>query len=616
MIKTLTVDDQSYESIVENARKAIRKYAPYWTDENAHDPGITLIEMLSWLKEMLQFFMDQSTEQLELQYLRLLGLEVDYGSPARTVVQCLSQSGAINLPPKTKLSKGRYVFENAGEVTVEPIIITDISVSGKDGPKSVYQNLYNGLSVYPFGEEPRVGEALMVDFSEGLDLNGAYKLYFKFYDDYDTKRNPISLSGQFYPLAEIDFYADCNDDVWVPLKILRDDTYGFIQSGIVALRLYEQSDQRYTRLKAVLKKADFDFPPRLLDLYNRVFEVVQLDTYSYETDPQLMFSSSGLPNQRFKFPYEDVFYGSLVVEVLVENDKGRAKWKRLNMVPHLHEAEAESFSYTIDLSDNCLVFGDGIHGFVPKKGKNSIRISRLQRSYLDQGNILLDTLVNEELSLSLKCLDHAKGGTKPSRLEDLKKELLKVKFQPEICVTASDYESFLMQTPGLRIKQVKCLPLFKPGLNRYPETLAENTVSVFVIPDGPKEKNLLSDGYINNLRQQVEKRRPLTTQVLILNPTYYEVDLFCEVYSHLSSVEAEALCKEVLTQNQMRHLGESLSKSSLYKALRETGQISQVSHMSLSCKQPVTKNHLGDILIPPDGVVVISHVEVQVREDK
>lgn len=616
MIKTITVDDQNYESIVENARKAIRKYAPYWTDENAHDPGITLIEMMAWLKEMLQFYMDQSTEALEIQYLRLLGLELDYGEPAKTVVQSTEQSEPIRLEAGTKLYKGRYTFENCAEVYLEPIFITDIQVSETDGPRSVYQNLYNGLTVYPFGEIPKVGSSLMIEFSEGLDLNFAYKLYFKFYEDYGTKRNPIVNPKVFSPLAEIEFFADCHDDHWQGLKVLRDDTYGFIQSGLVSLRVFEQSPRRFTRLKVVLKASYYDFAPRLMDLFNRVFEVVQLDSRSCESDPSLYFDGTGLPNQRIELPYYDVYYGSLQVEVAKPREKGKVKWQRLKQVRQMLDAPPEGLCFRVDASSNCLVFGDDVHGFIPKKGRQNIRICHLQRSYLDQGNIMLDKLVNADESQIFKCLDHARGGKKPNTLESLKAEVLRRKAYSEVCVSAEDYERAIYKTQGLHIKQVKCLPLFRPGLRSYPEQLAENTVSLFVIPNGSKDKNLLNPAYLKNLSYQIEQQRPLTTEVLILNPNYFEIQVYCELESKLSSPEAEALAKEILLGGLSYHLGDAVTKSYLYKVLRQSGQIQQIRHMVLSCKQPVQKNHLGDLLIPPDGVAVISQVDVVIREDK
>ena len=129
MIKTIELDDQNFDMIVENARKAIRKYAPDWTDENAHDPGITLIELFAWLKEMQQFYMDQTTEPIETQFLKLLGQHRRIGQPSRLTAQWVLQDCEVNLYEKTRASKGRFDFETITNTRLEPIKISDISVN-------------------------------------------------------------------------------------------------------------------------------------------------------------------------------------------------------------------------------------------------------------------------------------------------------------------------------------------------------------------------------------------------------------------------------------------------------------------------------------------------------
>ena len=59
MLPILSLDDERFEEIVEKARKMIPNLSPDWTDYNYHDPGITIIELLAWLKELQQFHMDQ-----------------------------------------------------------------------------------------------------------------------------------------------------------------------------------------------------------------------------------------------------------------------------------------------------------------------------------------------------------------------------------------------------------------------------------------------------------------------------------------------------------------------------------------------------------------------------
>ena len=43
-----------------------------WTDHNAHDPGITLLELMAWYKEMQQYQMDQMTPAVQRKLLELL----------------------------------------------------------------------------------------------------------------------------------------------------------------------------------------------------------------------------------------------------------------------------------------------------------------------------------------------------------------------------------------------------------------------------------------------------------------------------------------------------------------------------------------------------------------
>lgn len=52
MISLPKLDDQNYAEIVEAAKRRIPVIFPEWTDFNEHDPGITVIELFAWLKEM------------------------------------------------------------------------------------------------------------------------------------------------------------------------------------------------------------------------------------------------------------------------------------------------------------------------------------------------------------------------------------------------------------------------------------------------------------------------------------------------------------------------------------------------------------------------------------
>jgi len=49
------LDDRTYAELTEQARALIPALDPEWTDHNVSDPGITLVELLAWLTEMVLF---------------------------------------------------------------------------------------------------------------------------------------------------------------------------------------------------------------------------------------------------------------------------------------------------------------------------------------------------------------------------------------------------------------------------------------------------------------------------------------------------------------------------------------------------------------------------------
>lgn len=608
MIKTIDLDDQNFDMIVDHARKAIRKYAPYWTDENAHDPGITLIELFAWLKEMLQFYMDQPTEEIELQFLRLLGITLEEGETAEVVLQSPSQDEMYKLPLGSKLSKGRFIFETTRNITLETSKILDIEVDFEGERRSVYQLIDNGLTIYPFGPDGKVGNSFYLHLSSPLQVRKMLLFYIKVFETYDVKRNPITESKDFIPFAQITWYGSKDNQNWEPLTISRDDTFSLVQSGLIGIEV--PNDDVW--LKATLTHSDYDFPPRIIDIYNRVFEVRQKDTMR---TPAPTFNSTGLPNQVFELPYEDIIYKSLSVEVFEKNGEGKYNWEVWDRIPFLAEGKEESPSFAIDHTTNTLCFGDGINGKIPPKGREVIRISHMERSYFDEGNILLESLIDENTGQTFKCLTAATGGKKRSTLATLKESLRAELAKPQVCVTAADYEHILRETPGLMIKKTKCLPLYKPGLTNYPNQVAENTVSVFVIPYGASPQTLLSQAYRKNLEAYMEKHRLITTEVLILDPVYFNIDVTCEISTPFSETQARKDAENAIEEVSTYDFGDAISKSQIYKALSHCESVSKIHSISLRCSKPIVKNRIGDLEIPVNGIGIIQNIEIQFIHD-
>src|ERR1700730_7892172 len=79
---------------------------PHWTDFNVSDPGITLIELMSWLAEMLLYRINRIPEKSFIRFLELIGYELSGPSCAHTLVvfETTDEKGAGFLPEGTPLA--------------------------------------------------------------------------------------------------------------------------------------------------------------------------------------------------------------------------------------------------------------------------------------------------------------------------------------------------------------------------------------------------------------------------------------------------------------------------------------------------------------------------------
>src|SRR5215211_3343281 len=81
------LDDRSFTQLRDELVRRIPVYTPEWTDHNASDPGITLIELFAFLGENLLFRFNQIPESSKLAFLRLLQIPLRPAQPSRAMVE-------------------------------------------------------------------------------------------------------------------------------------------------------------------------------------------------------------------------------------------------------------------------------------------------------------------------------------------------------------------------------------------------------------------------------------------------------------------------------------------------------------------------------------------------
>jgi len=66
------LDDRNFTDLVAEARSMVTRHAPQWTNHNPSDPGITLIELLAYVSEILIYRLNRVTRDTKLKFLQLL----------------------------------------------------------------------------------------------------------------------------------------------------------------------------------------------------------------------------------------------------------------------------------------------------------------------------------------------------------------------------------------------------------------------------------------------------------------------------------------------------------------------------------------------------------------
>ncbi len=109
-LKTPNLDDRTYEEIIEEVKALIPQYIPEWTNYNPSDPGITLLELLSWISESLIYRTNIVPVDSYMNYLELIAGNGDvYDKTDKAYIRLLE------FVKKIKLSGTKDVLEMKSE---------------------------------------------------------------------------------------------------------------------------------------------------------------------------------------------------------------------------------------------------------------------------------------------------------------------------------------------------------------------------------------------------------------------------------------------------------------------------------------------------------------------
>ena len=80
------LDDRTFAELVNECLLRIPRYCPEWTNYNASDPGVTLIELFAWLTDQMLMRFNQVPRRNYVAFLELLGIRLQPPAPAQTEI--------------------------------------------------------------------------------------------------------------------------------------------------------------------------------------------------------------------------------------------------------------------------------------------------------------------------------------------------------------------------------------------------------------------------------------------------------------------------------------------------------------------------------------------------
>ena len=302
MFYNLNLDDKSYQEIEADAIFQIPGICPDWTNYNQPDPGIMLIGLLSWLKEIQQYHISQLCGWRRQKYLKLFGFSMNHAKPAQGSISVELPAGVpdmqVTLMKGTRFFAGDMVFETLQKECPYSIHLMGAYIlCGEllDKYVNIGNDLEKQMRLYPFGEYPKEGNCCYFIMDKAFWDGRQTVITFDIRMDYEVNRNPIGKD--FIPLARLKWEYQSVEG-WEELPVAFDTTHAFLQSGKIGFdlpgKMVEDEIYGAFQIRVTLMENDYDVAPLIRNIYFNEIEVRQQYSCSDYEDYELEFPDSAL----------------------------------------------------------------------------------------------------------------------------------------------------------------------------------------------------------------------------------------------------------------------------------------------------------------------------------
>ena len=541
----------SYADLVAEAKRRIVRYTPEWTDFNESDPGITLVELFAWMTESMLWQMSRVPDHSYMKFLELIGLTPRPAQPARAHLTFEATPGAtgVAVPAGSRFAApgddgANVIFETDESLDLLGPRLTSLVVGDRDHREAVTSsNEEDERPFYPFGQAPRIDNALYLGFGErdpdgaapAADLPGRLRLRVFLPRRVRGGRPGTAADGQVQAGADVQLVWQARTGAgpsgWETLQTYRDETRGFLHDGYVVIGLPRRfpysaladREGEKERLWLRCRLAAGAYPPGQAPQVDMIRPNCVPATSLTSVTLEELGRSDGRPNQVFALQNRDVQPDSLALEVRTKD--AVEPWQRCEEV---FAAGPDDRVFVLDPDTGQVSFGDGRRGRIPDY--DAVIVARRYRyGGGTRGNVRSGAIATPLTHIAgVKSVTNprmAEGGRDRQPLDELKADAPTALRNKQRAVSRDDYVALARSVVGVRDATI--LPLHNPN---HPGTTAPGCVTVVVVPDvflgdslSPVAPPRMTEDTMRRVAGFLGERRGVAVELYVAEPQYPEV---------------------------------------------------------------------------------------------
>lgn len=543
-----SLDDRTFQQLVDEAKRLIPEKCPQWTNHNVSDPGVALIEIFAWMTELTLYRINQLPDRLYSGFLNLVGVRPFPSVPAKATT-ALWLSGVtdqtvvvpagtvVSTQPSTAHEPESYLTD-LDVVMKQPLLITCLTGPDEAQLDDRWDDLEDERSsVVCFSSRPTMhqGDGIYFGFAEPLPSN-ILQL------EIDAKAEGPGIDPNSPPIR----WEAWTDDGWAACRVLKDETGGLNRPGPVWIVLPHGHSERQLAdadaawLRCVLAESQSDehgyrASPRITTIHPTTLGGTVTASHGRPHASESLGISDGTPGQTCTVGATPVLERRPDEHVRVITSDGATDWEERS---DFSESNDDSLHYTWDSVAGRISFGPSIryannttrqHGAIPPKGAE-ILVSRYRTGGGEVGNVPEGAIASLSKTIPyvdrVENLDAAHGGLDGESVANAKLRGPMSLRTGDRAVTAADYER-LAKEASRELARTRCLAPERPG----------SPLRLLLVPEVPKHLGQLvlrdlavSDEVVTQVREHLEPRRLLGTTVEVLTPYYQGVTVAAQVF--------------------------------------------------------------------------------------